>query len=168
MTPVDVVMKNDGRVWRFVGPSTVTTGDGREINTWRFETPCRVCNDIFSIDIVRSAPSAKRVGSFGCVHCEKHKLRHMPSTRPKKVAQVIKMRSGHVWTLVERTWYKSKRGKMLRLGRYLGASCSVCTSPFGVTSKLHCVGRRVSNYLRTTRCKQCRDRRLSIPGSDLT
>jgi len=166
MTPTNVVMP-DGREWRYLGRGEVEARDGGQRATWRFETSCRACGRPFEMDTLAPRPTAHRSGAFGLVHCQRHRLRFRPSTKPKRVAERIRMRSGHVWTLVDRTWYRSKRGKMLRMGVYSG-SCRVCASEFTVTSKLHCVGRNVSNYLRTVRCRQCRERHLPpIPGADL-
>jgi hypothetical protein len=158
----------DGREWRYLGRGEVEASDGRRVGTYRYRGQCRICSAPFEMDTLAPRPSARRAGGFALVSCPAHRLHRRPSNTPRKVAERIHVRStNQVYTLVDRSWHRSVRsGKLLRMGTY-ESRCQICTAVYTVKSKLHHVGQTIRSYLRTTRCKPCRDRRLTIRNSDL-
>jgi hypothetical protein len=152
--PTDVTLAN-GRVWLYRGLGSVTRRDGGERRAWRFQTACRACGRPFEMLSTSPRPRAGRSGPFDLVHCPAHRLRY-PPRKPKPVAERIRLKSGQMWTLVDRLWYRNRRGVMLRMGLYHG-TCFACGQLNEATAKLHRAGRKLSSYLRTLRCRACRD-----------
>jgi len=156
--PTDVCMP-DGRVWLWKGHSYVTNRFGEDVRVWLFEGRCRKCGRTFEMKTAARRPG-QRSGAFGVVHCPAHRLPVNRSPSVKPISERIRTRRGQVWVLVDRVWHRTRRGEMLLLGSYRG-TCFSCGASFEVKSKLRRRGQAIGRYLKTIRCKQCRERGLA-------